>query len=378
MANTRAALVRLAPVMLGAFGLVMLLLAARSFVASDGFAYDYLAYDAASRRLASGLPLYPPGLAEAYNSGSYAGLYLYPPPLAVALVPFVILAPVPDTAALAWLGLRVAALAIGSALLPVSWVARGAVFAVASISFPVWYDLNLGNLSVVLFAISAVIWRFEGRAIGSVALAVAGVLRYPFGIVLLAWAAARRWRPVAWTILAGVVIGLATIPFVGIQGWFDYLAALTGLRDVSAGEHNLSFATTAAAYRLPGPAGLWVAFGMGAAILASAYAALRRDSATATVVALAATILFFPFFHPHYLVQLLIPAAFLAGRRQWWGLALPLLGWLPGDLMAPAALLGILAPLLPARFAALGAGPVRAGGELPGAGAEFGTGPTRP
>jgi chaperone required for assembly of F1-ATPase len=108
-------------------------------------------------------------------------------------------------------------------------------------------------------------------------------------------------------------------------------------------------------------------------LLLALYASRRRDTETAAVVALAATILFFPFFHPHYLVQLLIPAAFLAGRGQWWGLALPLLGWLPGQLMAPAALLGAALPLLPPRFLAL-----RPVGERLGGAVEFETGPARP
>src|SRR5215218_7327531 len=87
MANSRAALTRLAPWLLGGFGLVMLLLVGRSFAGSLGFAYDFDAYYSAARRLLSGQPLYPPGLAEAYNSGLYANLYLYPPPLAVFLTP---------------------------------------------------------------------------------------------------------------------------------------------------------------------------------------------------------------------------------------------------------------------------------------------------
>lgn len=370
-ASSRRALTRLAPIVLGAFGLVILLLAARSFVTSSGFAYDYQAYDAAARRITAGQPLYPPGVAEAYNSGSYAGLYLYPPPPAVALIPMTVLAP--DQAALAWMWLRLALLAIGAFVLPVSALARGAVFAIGAISFPVWYDLNLGNTSIVLFAVSAVIWRFRERPAGSIALAIAGVLRYPFGVVLLAWILARRWRAAAWTIFAGLLIGVLTLPIVGINGWLDYASALTALRDVSSGEHNLSFITTAHAFGLPGPDSLWVLIGVGSASLATAFAALRRDAETAVVVSLAATILFFPFFHPHYLAQLLIPAAFLAGRGQWWGLVLPLLGWLPGELMAPAALLGTLLPLVPARFLA-----IRPGAGLYGGATEFETGPMRP
>lgn len=371
MANTRAALTRLAPALLGAFGLVMLLLVGRSFAGSSGYGYDFNAYYAAAHRLVVGQPLYPPGVAEAYNSGSYANLYLYPPPLAVLLTPFALLAQ--EVATNLWLWLRIALLVIGIALLPVSRLARAGTLAVAAISFPTWYDLNLGNISVILVALSALIWRFRDRPIGAVALALAGAIRYPFGAVLLGWAVARRWRSVAWTIAAGVVIGLATLPVVGIQGWLDYLAAITSLGNVSAGEHNLSFATTATALGLPGPQGLWVALGIALGLAATVWAAVRRDRQTATVVALTATILTFPFFHPHYLAQLVIPAAFLAGRGQWWGLALPLAGWLPGESMPVWAALGAFLPLLPSSFLAL-----RRGGEPRDGATGSAAGPTRP
>ena len=356
---------RLAPLLLGAFGLLMLLLVASSFLGSSGFGYDFNAYDSAARRLAAGQPLYPPGIAEAYNSGSYEGLYLYPPPLAAALAPLTFLAR--DSAAIAWLALRIAGMVLACALLPIGLAARAALLGVASLSFPVWYDLNLGNISVLLFLLSAVVWRFHDRKIGAVALAAAGMLRYPFGIVLIGLALARRWRQVGWTIVAGVLIGVATLPVVGVGGWLDYLAAVRSLGDVSSGPHNLNLGTTAAALGLPGPGAFWVGVQVVAAALATAYAALRRDRTTALVVSLAATILSFPFFHPHYLVQLLIPAAFLAGRGQWWGLVLPLLGWLPGELMAPAAMVGMLVPLVPAGFAATRA--IRRAGEPVGAAA---------
>ena len=383
MANSRAALTRLAPIVLGAFGLVMLLLAARSFIGSAGFGYDFDAYYAAARRLATGEPLYPPGLAEAYNSGSYAGLYLYPPPPALSFVPLT--GATEDLATSVWLWLRIGLLVGAAALLPVSALARGALLAVAAISFPVWYDLNLGNVSIVLFALSAVIWRFRDGPAGALALALAGVVRYPFGIVLVGWVAGRRWRSVAWTIGAGLVISAATLPFVGIQGWQDYLGVVAALRDVSAGPHNLSLANTAHAIGLPGPDAVYAGIGVAMALGATVFAAVRRDRETAVVVSLTATILFFPFFHPHYLVQLLIPAALLAGRGQWWGLALPLLGWLPGEVMAPIAIVATLAPLLPPGFAAIGGsagiggGVGISGGAAPrDAAAGFGTGPSRP
>ena len=269
MANTRRALTRLAPVIVGTIGLVILLLAAQSFVASGGFAYDYEAYDLAARRIAAGQPLYPPGLAEAYNSGDYAGLYLYPPPLAIAIVPMTMLTP--DQAAIAWLGLRIALLVLGVALLPVSGLARASVLAVAAISFPVWYDLNLGNLSVILFVLSAVVWRFRDRPAGSIALAAAGVLRYPFGLVLAAWLAGASLARRGLDDRGGPCDRRADAADRRDPGAGSTTSRRSpGLRDVSAGEHNLSFATTAHAFGLPGPDGLWVLLGIAIAGLASA------------------------------------------------------------------------------------------------------------
>jgi hypothetical protein len=66
----------------------------------------------------------------------------------------------------------------------------------------------------------------------------------------------------------------------------------------------------------------------------------------AVVVALAGTVLFAPFFHPHYLVALLIPAAYLANRGHWWGYLLPLFGWLPAEALGIVALVAMVAPLL--------------------------------
>jgi len=371
MANSRAALTRLAPFLLGGFGLVMLLLVGQSFAGSNGYGYDFEAYYAAAHRLATGQPLYPPGLAEAYNSGSYAGLYLYPPPLAVLLTPIALLAQ--DVATAAWLWLRIAVLVGGIAILPVSATARAATLAAAALSFPVWYDLNLGNISVALVALSAVIWRFRERPLGAVALAAAGAVRYPFGIVWLGWLVARRWRPAAWTVAAGLAIAAVSL-LGGVQVWFDYLAAIAGLGNVSAGEHNLSFATTAHALGIGGPDIFWVGLGILLAVVAAGWAALRRDAETAVVVSLTATMLFFPFFHPHYLAQLVIPAAFLAGRGQWWGVFLPLLGWVPGEWMAPVVAVAMFLPLLPPGFLA-----IRPSGGTPlGAAVEFEPGPTRP
>jgi hypothetical protein len=74
---------RVAPYFLCAIGLLVLVAGAVAFIGSPGYGYDYSAYDAAARRIASSQPLYLPGTAEAYNAGRYEGLYLYAPPAAL-------------------------------------------------------------------------------------------------------------------------------------------------------------------------------------------------------------------------------------------------------------------------------------------------------
>ena len=337
------ALRRLAPWLLAALGVAVLVTSALLFIGSTGFGYDYLAYDAAARRLAMGAPLYPPGTAEAYNSGAFSGLYLYAPPLAIALIPMTALSA--DQATLAWFVGRILLLGVGCALLPVRRDVRLVLWFVASISFPILYDLNLGNLSVVLFALGAAMWRWNGTPWAGVALAAALTVRFPFGLVGIAWILTRRVRSIVGAVIAGAAIAVATLPIVGIVGWIDYVTILRSLEDVSTGPHNFTLGTTLAVIGIGAPLTTVATLcGIAGSLVAVAVAARRRDPELAVVVALAGALLFAPFFHPHYLVALLIPAAYVANRGHRWGYALPLLGWLPGEILGVVAVVGLVAP----------------------------------
>jgi hypothetical protein len=335
---------RVGPFALAALGIVVIAFASIAFIGSQGFAFDYRAYDLAARRIASGEPLYLADTVARYNSGTYADLYLYPPQMAIALVPLT--AFVPATAALVWYWLRIGMLLAGCALLPVRPWVRLATLGVSALSFPVLYDLNLGNISLVVFALSALIWRLGSRPAAGVVLAVLMAIRYPFGIVGLAWLAMRRWKVLAVTIVTGLVLLAVALPIVGLTGYLDYLTILRGLRDISTGPDNISVDASLRGAGVSAAAAGLVSWAVIVATAAFTWlVARRRDADTATVVALTAPLLAAPFFHPHYLVAMLLPAAFLADRGHPWGLLLPLLGWLPGPYQPLVAALGMIAPL---------------------------------
>jgi Glycosyltransferase family 87 len=228
----------------------------------------------------------------------------------------------------------------------VSRAARLATFAIAAVSFPVLFDLNLGNVSVVIFALAAVGWALGDHPGASVAHAGLVLLRLPFAAFGLLWAFQRRWRMVIQTAIAGLLIVVVGSLVLGIDTNREYLAILFGLPDVSVGEHNFSFKSIALDAGLdPAMANVFLLAGVLIGVVAIAFAAVRRDGDTAFVVTAVATLLTAPFLHPHYLVILLLPAALLFDRLSPIAIGLPLLGWLPGPVM-PLATLGVLALLL--------------------------------
>jgi hypothetical protein len=77
-------------------------------------------------------------------------------------------------------------------------------------------------------------------------------------------------------------------------------------------------------------------------------ASLRRDREVSFMVTLGATLLLSPLLWDHYLVNALLPAAFLLERGRRWGLALGIvvLTWVPASGVPLLALAATLAPFL--------------------------------
>ncbi|MFN8622016.1 MAG: glycosyltransferase family 87 protein [Chloroflexota bacterium] len=312
-----------------------------------GWGYDFEAYFQAALRLARQQPgesIYVSYTLDGPFSPGPPGLYLYAPPLAVAVLPFTMLS-VP-AATIAFFVLRVLLLALACGVMPVSRTIRLVVFAVAAFSFPVLQDLVLGNVSVLVVVAMAFAWRWLDRPVGSIASAIAISVRPTLGVLLLWWAVRRRWRPLGWALGAGVVLIVLTLPFVGSRAYTDYLTMLRNVSQVTGVTNNLDLASTVLRFNVvPLVATLALYAGYAIAIVAMV-ASLRYDRDLSFMVTIGGSLLLAPLLWDHYLAGLLLPAAFLAQRGRTWGLALPLLGWLPAPLLPLVAIVGTLVPFL--------------------------------
>jgi hypothetical protein len=310
----------------------------------DLWAYDYEAYVNAATRLTETGTLYPEEtLSGPYRPGPY-GLYMYSPILGVSLVPVTDLT-VADSS-IAWYVAHVLALVAACALMPVRPIIRVFAFVIAAFSFAVVRDMALGNVSVLLLLPLSMAWRWLDRPFGSIAQAVAISLRPMLGIVLIWQMLRRRWRAVGWTIGAGLVLVLVTLPFVGVGGYVDYLTVLRNLSGVTGVEHNYDLSSTALM--------LGVSERIATLILLSGYAiavgavlvSLRHDRELGFIVTVTASLLLSPLLWDHYLAMLVLPAAFLAQRGLAWGLLLPLASWLPSETYPLIVVIATVLPFL--------------------------------
>lgn len=329
---------------LAVLGTIFMVVTMAVLIGAPGWGYDFEAYYLAALRLARGDGIYQPWtLAEPFRPGPY-GLYLYAPPLAVAVLPFTALSlPI---ATIVWVGLRIALLALACRLMPVSATVRWRTFAAASFSAATVSDLHLGNVSVLVAVLSVLVWRWLDRPAGSISLAVCMSIRPTMGLMLIWMLLRRAWRPVVWTLLAGGLLIAATIPLVGEQGYRDFFRVLRHVSDVTGVPNNLDLGSTVLRLGL-GPTIASLALYLGYAVgIGALLFSLRRDREVGYVVTIGATMLLAPLLWDHYLASLIIPAAFLADRGRPWGVALPLLTWLPPPFLPLVVLASTLLPLL--------------------------------
>jgi hypothetical protein len=331
-------------VVAGAMVLLLLLWMLSGWTALPSWGYDLRAYYGAGLRLLqTGTPYQYETLSGPFRPGPF-GLYLYAPPPALL---FALLTSLPLPAAeMVWLILRILLFGLTCALMPVSRTVRLAVLVTAASSAPVLSDLYLGNISLIVTLCSVLIWRWLDRPIGSAALALGITLRTPLALVFAWWALRFRWRPILWTAGFGLLLIIATLPFMSLQRWFDFVTVIRNVSELTGVPHNLDAASTWLSIGGPAwaaPLALFAGYvAVGLAVLWS----LRRDRELSLVVTLTATLLLSPLLWGHYLTQLMIPAAFLASRGRWWGILLPLAGWIAVELVPLVVALAMLAPFI--------------------------------
>lgn len=326
-------------------GLAFLAYSLAELRTSAAWGYDYAAYHAAAQRLVeTGSPYQPETLGGPFRPGPF-GLYLYTPLPAALLVPLTSLSL--DSATLVWLAARIALLGLMCALMPVSPRLRLIVFGVACLSWPVLRDLVLGNVSLLVTFLAVVAWRLLDRPQGAAAIAASWAVR-PTMVLFLGWWLIRgRWRPAAWAVGAAAAAIVLSLPFVGLGAWLDFATVLRNLADFDGVVRNLALGELVD--QLGAPA--WLVLGATLASYGLAFvallASLRRDRELSYVVTLGATLILSPLLWDHYLTHLLVPAAFLAARGRWWGLALPFSPWLlPESVMSLLAFAAMLLPFL--------------------------------
>ena len=308
------------------------------------WAFDFGAYRGGAARIAAAGSPYD----ETVTAGKFfpgpKDLYHYSPVLAVSLLP---LDGLPDEASTAWwYWLHVAALMAACALMPISGTLRLLAYAVGAFSLALLVDIVMGNVNVPLLLLMVLAWRWLDRPLGSIGVAVSMALRPSLGLLLIWQLLRRAWRAVAWTVGAGLVLVLATLPFVGFDSYLEYLGVLRNVempvnadappgawQNIDLGEavRNLGLGDTAVAVARIAS----LSVGLGAMV-----ASLRRRPEVGFMVTLMASFMVVPLLWDHYLAMTLLPAAFLAQHWHRAALALPLLSWLP--LAAPLLLMGTI------------------------------------
>jgi alpha-1,2-mannosyltransferase len=284
--------------------------------------YDFKYYWVAGRQILDGLPIYSATqLAGPYAPQGQDG-FLYAPPFAVVGVPFALLSR-DDYHAAAILWTVVGAMLATAAMLALVRSERLAerfpilagrgrwLVPLAAFAFPPFLgELLVGNVHLILLALYAFAWiqirrataggdRFAGIAIG-----VAAVIKIFPGVLLLWFLLVGRRRAFVYAIVGALGVAAITVPFTGLQAWFDYPTVLLN----QAAPIDTTDALAPTVFLTPvlgfGVARIVVTIA-GLAIVA--WASLQRELAVSFATAVLMSVLIAPAMWHHYLAILVLP-----------------------------------------------------------------------
>ena len=291
------------------------------------FGYDFLAYDAAARRLLDGSPLYD----MSHEMAGEFGLYFYPPPFVFLVLPLA-LGP-PETMVWAWFGLLIAAVVGGIMLMPISTRQKWLILLLAGSSFPVSKALVLGQVGPLLLLLFALGWRWLSRDGALAATAAIGAMVKVQPLIVFVWAAlVQRWAVVAiGAVLVGLVAAITTLT-AGTQSWIDWVTLLLRVGDPVSQVENVNLGALARQAGLDREVAValhWL--GVGLAAVVWLWIAVHRAPIVGYLATVVTSQLFSPILWDHYAMVLLVPVAWLLSQRVWWAGIVPLLSpWFLG------------------------------------------------
>ncbi len=210
-------------------------------IAGRGFdPTDFIVYLKAARVLSAGGDPYASFFASSIRDATLNQGYIYAPPLAWLLGP---LGALPQHTAIA-IGVVAAQVCLAGALVVMlralrvrSWEQRAWLILLVAFFYPVWVNLDMIQLNLVLFLLGAVwfaAWLEGDRWWGGAALGLAlalKVLQGPWALLML-WG--RRWRGIAAAVVAGLALWAAGAPGYLVEYWtrvFPALGAGSGFRE---------------------------------------------------------------------------------------------------------------------------------------------------
>jgi hypothetical protein len=252
------------------------------------------------------------GLARGETSSNAFSIPVYPAPINLAMVPLSLL---PLWAAgLLFTVASIAAMAVGLRLLGVrDW----RCIAVALVSWPCVFALDLGALGPLLVLGIGVTWRWRDRvwqpAIAVASIVVAKVFPWPLAVWLLI---TRRWRAFALACAIGAFVTFAAWAVIGFDGMAQYPRMLSELSQIQEAR-AVSLVAVLLAVGVPASLASGLALAATGGLLFGAWRFARQGSggyAQAFGLAVIAALTSTPIVWEHYMVLLFVPIALISPR----------------------------------------------------------------